>query len=98
MKAAAICDPLKDLAKDADLLLHWCYRLSIDRTHPALAAFCPTPVGIAKLANEVGAKRLLISHFRIHMDSDEGHASAKSDLEAYNGSSEIIEDLNVYEI
>lgn len=95
---AAICDTLKDLAKDADLLLHWCYRLSIDPIHPAIAAFSPTPAHIAELANEVGAKRLLISHFRIHMDSDEGHASAKADLGAYNGPSEITEDLNVYEI
>lgn len=96
---AGICPALSDLQKDADLLIHWCYRLSIDDIHPAIAEFSPTPEQIAKAAQASGVKKLLISHFRIHMDSEEGHASANSELNAhFNGPSEIVEDLNTYDI
>ena len=96
---AAICDSLKVLTADADLLLHWCYRLTIDDIHPAIAAFSPTPAEVAAMAQSAGVKRLLLSHFRIHMDSPEGLASAASDLkENFSGPAEIVEDLNVYEI
>ncbi|MDA4845438.1 MBL fold metallo-hydrolase [Hoeflea poritis] len=96
---AAICDDLEHLSADADLLLHWCYRLSGEAVHPALSEKCPTPQDIAKMAARAGARRLLISHFRIHMDSEEGHESARKDLRAYfAGPAEIVEDLNVYRI
>lgn len=94
---AAICDDLEHLSKDADLLLHWCYRLSGEEVHPALSEMSPTPADIARMASRAGAKRLLISHFRIHMDTEEGHASARADLKAhFDGPSEIVEDLQVY--
>ena len=96
---AAICDDLELLATDADLLLHWCYRLSGEEVHPALADMSPTPSDIARMASRARVRRLLISHFRIHMDSEEGHMSARSDLKAgFNGPSGIVEDLQVYDI
>ncbi|MEY8841851.1 MBL fold metallo-hydrolase [Cribrihabitans sp. XS_ASV171] len=96
---AGICDDLTALQQDSDLLLHWCYRLSIDDVHPAIAEFSPTPADIAQTAQAAGAKRLLLSHFRIHMDSVEGHESARADLaEHFHGPAEIVEDLNSYEI
>ncbi|MDF1717345.1 MAG: MBL fold metallo-hydrolase [Antarcticimicrobium sp.] len=96
---AGICDALTDLSRDADLLLHWCYRLSGEEIHPAIAAFSPTPADIARMAQSAGVKRLLISHFRIHMDSEEGHAGARADLAAhFDGPAEIAEDLQVHEI
>lgn len=96
---AAICPELSALQQDADLLLHWCYCLSGEKVHPAIAALAPTPADIARAARDAGVRRLLLTHFRVHMDSDAGHASARADLAAhFTGPSEIVEDLNVYEI
>ena len=96
---AAICDDLEHLSADADLLLHWCYRLSGEEVHPALSEKSPTPQDIAKMAARAGARRLLISHFRIHMDSEEGHESARKDLGThFPGPAEIVEDLQVYSV
>lgn len=96
---AGICPALSDLQQDADLLIHWCYRLSTDDIHPAIAAFSPTPADIAKAAQAAGVKRLLISHFRIHMDSDAGHASAHAELaQHFDGWADIAEDLQTFDI
>ncbi len=96
---AAICPDLVDLTQGADFLLHWCYRLSTDDIHPAIAEKSPTPADIARMAQSAQVKRLLITHFRIHMDSAEGHASARADLAAhFSGPADIAEDLQVYEI
>ncbi|MEM9106724.1 MAG: MBL fold metallo-hydrolase [Pseudomonadota bacterium] len=96
---AAICDDLENLTVGADLLLHWCYRLSGEEVHPALADKSPTPADIAKMASRAKAKRLLISHFRIHMDTEEGHTSACADLNThFAGPAEIVEDLQVFDI
>ncbi|UWQ89876.1 MBL fold metallo-hydrolase [Rhodobacteraceae bacterium M382] len=96
---AGICPKLSALQRDADLLIHWCYRLSIDSVHPAIAEFSPTPADIAKAAQAARVKRLLITHFRIHMDSAEGHASANAELaEHFKGPAGIVEDLEVYAI
>ncbi|WP_171179610.1 MBL fold metallo-hydrolase [Ruegeria sp. HKCCD8929] len=96
---AGICPALSSLQQDADLLLHWCYRLSTDDVHPAIAEFSPTPADIAKSARDSGVKRLLISHFRIHMDSEEGRKSARQELaEHFDGQASIAEDLEVYTV
>jgi ribonuclease BN (tRNA processing enzyme) len=96
---AGICPALSELQSDADFLVHWCYRLSSDDVHPAISQFSPTPEDIAKSAQASGVKRLLISHFRIHMDSEEGHASARQEMaDHFDGPSGIAEDLEVYSI
>lgn len=96
---AAICAPLEQMAQDADLLLHWCYRLSTDTIHPAIAAFSPTPADIAQMAERAGVKRLVISHFRIQMDTEAGHASAQADMaEHFSGPASIAEDLDRFDI
>ncbi|WP_164658148.1 MBL fold metallo-hydrolase [Tropicibacter sp. Alg240-R139] len=96
---AGICDALSELTADADLLIHWCYRLSTDDIHPAIAEFSPTPEHIAKMAQSAGVKELLITHFRIHMDSEDGHSSANDELkEHFAGPAKIVEDLDVFEI
>ena len=90
---------MSDLQRDADLLLHWCYRLSSDDVHPAIAEFSPTPADIAKSAQASDVKRLLLSHFRIHMDSEEGHALTKKELaEHFSGNAAVVEDLQDYEV
>lgn len=73
--------------------------LFFTNAHPAIAEFTPTPADIARAAQLANVKRLLITHFRIHMDSKEGHDSAKQDLaEHFSGMAAIAEDLDVYQI
>jgi ribonuclease BN (tRNA processing enzyme) len=96
---AGICDELTALTRNADLLLHWCYRLSIDTVHPAIAEKSPSPALIARMAANAGVKRLVITHFRMHMDSPESCQSALRDLaEHFPGQAEIAEDLKSYSV
>jgi ribonuclease BN (tRNA processing enzyme) len=87
------------LCQNADFLLHWCYRGSGETLHPALQAFSPDPGEVARMARQAGVKRLYLSHFRIHMDSEAGHKSAFADLaEHFDGESGIVEDLQSFQI
>lgn len=87
------------LCRNADFLLHWCYRGAGERLHPSLMAFSPDPIEVAKMAEGVGVKRLFLSHFRIHMDSTEGYDKAKKALrEGFSGEIGIVEDLQTFEI
>jgi ribonuclease Z len=94
-----INDQVTALCRDADLLLHWCYRGSGEEVHPALMAKSPDPGEVARMAESVGVKKLLLTHFRIHMDSEAEHAKARSDLaEHFKGEAGIVEDLEVYTV
>ena len=96
---AGLCADLEALAQGTDLLLHWCYRLDGETVSPIMKALTPSPPEIAALATRVGAGRLLLTHFRVHMDTPERHAAAREELtRGFGGASEITEDLNVYEI
>lgn len=96
---AGICETLKDLARGADLLLHWCYRLDGETVHPTLEKLSPTPTQIAAMATEIGARQLLLTHFRIHMDDPARHADAMDRLrKGFAGPSRIVEDLESYTI
>ncbi len=96
---AGLCEPLPKLARDADLLLHWCYRLDGEDTHKAMEALTPTPSEIARMAEAAGVKRLLLTHFRIHMDQPAGHKNALSEMiKHFSGTAGIAEDLDTYEI
>ncbi len=87
------------LCQDADFLLHWCYRGAGEELHPALMAFSPDPGEVADMAQAAGVKRLFLTHFRVHMDTEEGHEKARADLAArFSGEVGIVEDLEVYEI
>ncbi|MGI9492863.1 MAG: hypothetical protein ACR2QF_10735, partial [Geminicoccaceae bacterium] len=60
---------------------------------------CPTPGDIAGMAKRQGVKRLLLTHIRRHMDDPGKHETAQRAMEAaFNGPSEITEDLKSYEI
>lgn len=51
------------------------------------------------MAQSVGVKRLYLSHFRIHIDSETGHENACADLQTrFAGDSGIVKDLEVFEI
>ncbi|MEM9756903.1 MAG: MBL fold metallo-hydrolase [Pseudomonadota bacterium] len=96
---AGICAPLQSLAKDADTLLHWCYRLTGDDVHPAIAELSPTPGAIAAMATNAGARRLVLTHFRVHMDRRGAHEAALAEARAlFNGPVRIAEDLDVLQI
>ena len=87
------------LCKDADFLLHWCYRGSGEQVHPALMAMSPDPAEVAIMAENAGVKRLFLTHFRIHMDGDNVHVAAHRDLaQHFSGDSGIVEDLREYSI
>ena len=96
---AGICDALSALCRDADLLLHWCYRLDGEDAHPIMRPLTPTPAEIAAMATSAGVKRLLLTHFRVHMDVPDRHADALSKLSGEFGpDSWIVEDLDSYTI
>ena len=65
---AGLCPEVEALAKNADLLLHWCYRLDGEKVTPEMAATTPTPSEIGAMAKHVGARGLILTHFRKHMD------------------------------
>jgi ribonuclease Z len=95
----AINSDITALSRNADLLLHWCYRGAGERLHPALQAFSPDPGEVADMAQSVGVKRLLLSHFRIHMDSAEGYQKALDEMSArFQGVAGIVEDLDGFDI
>lgn len=90
---------ITELCRDADFLLHWCYRGSGENLHPALMALCPDPGEIARMAASVGVKRLFLTHFRIHMDSKIAYAKALDDLAShFNSEVGILEDLDSFDI
>ena len=94
-----INDQVAVLCRNADFLLHWCYRGSGEQVHPSLIKMCPDPSEVAQMAESAHVKRLYLTHFRIHMDSDAGHNAAKNDLaKFFTGEAGIVEDLQGYEI
>ncbi len=96
---AGICDALTEAQQGADLLLHWCYRLDGEQVHPAVDELSPTPGDIARVAANSGVKRLLITHFRAHMDTDDAHSGALAAMARhFRGDARIVEDLDVYDI
>lgn len=87
------------LCQDADFLLHWCYRGAGEMLHPALTAFSPDPGEVADMAQAAGVKRLYLTHFRAHMDTEESHAKARADMAArFSGEAGIVEDLDWFDI
>lgn len=96
---AGLCDALTDLCADADLLLHWCYRLDGETAHPLMLPLTPTPAEIAQMAKAAGVKRLLLTHFRVHMDEPERQAAALDTLRrVFGDKGGIAEDLDDYTI
>ncbi|MEL6241882.1 MAG: MBL fold metallo-hydrolase [Pseudomonadota bacterium] len=84
---------LETLADRADLLLHWCYRLDSQPAEGEMAALTPTPSQIGALAQRCSAQRLILTHFRPSMDSEQQHAEALDQVaKVYNGPVTIAED------
>ena len=96
---AAVSDETEALAKNADLLLHWCYRFSDDDVPPELAELAPTPGEIAAMAARAGVRRLLLTHLRPAMDAPGRRARALAEArEVFKGEVAIAEDLTRIDI
>ena len=96
---AGLCEGFERFSRNADVLLHWCYRLDGERAHPGMESLTPTPSEIARMARRAGVKRLLLTHFRVHMDVPARRAGAVAALrETFGETSEVVEDLKVYDI
>ena len=96
---SALCDPVTELCQEADLLLHWCYRLRDETDFPTITEFSPSAGEIAQMAQAANVKRLLLTHIRKHMDVA-GHLDAMRAEAAhyFTGEIAIAEDLMEIEI
>ena len=95
---AGICNSVEAAAQNADLLLHWCYRNEGETLHPSIDPLSPTPGQVADVASRANVKTLVLTHFRAHMDSEEGHTKAIAAMAGFPGHAHIAEDLQTYEI
>ena len=92
----AICPEMSTLSQGADLLIHWCYRLSHETKYAFITKMSPSAVEIAEMAQSAGVKSLLLTHIRKHMDlGDHLDLMLKEGKESFNGSIDIAEDLMV---
>lgn len=88
------CDALEELSQGADLLVHWCYRLSHETASAYIAARSPAPADIAAMAKRAGVKKLVITHFRPHMDASGVHEKVLAEMAGvFDGPCMIAEDL-----
>lgn len=90
---------LDSLYQHADFLLHWCYRLDGQVVNAQMAAVTPTPSEIAAMAERCGVGQLLLTHFRINMDTDARNNETKNILaQHFSGVSGVAEDLDQFTI
>ena len=96
---AGLCPEVAELSKNADLLLHWCYRLDTANATPEMKALTPTPSEIGSMANRVGAKALILTHFRKYMDKQSNYnAAERLASDAFGRKIKIAEDLQEIKI
>lgn len=97
---AGYSDDLAALSEGADVLIHWCYRLSSETMNKHVTALSPHAGDIGALAERCGAKRLVLTHLRAHMDADPAHHAAMlTEAQAvFSGEVQIAEDLAVIEL
>lgn len=96
---AGLCSEVEALAKDAEVLLHWCYRLDGEEASAKMMALTPTPSEIGAMARRAGVRRLLLTHFRKHMDDPSSHAAAElAASTAFGSPVGIAEDLQGIDI
>lgn len=86
---------LETLIKGADLLIHWCYRLSHEPgPDPAFEATTPGHLETARLAERAGVKHLVLTHWRVQHDREEILSRVREEVaECYSGRFSIARDL-----
>ena len=96
---AGLCPQIEALANNADLLLHWCYRLDGEPASEAMAAMTPTPSQIGAFAHRAGVRALVLTHFRKHMDTPANYSAAQQNATtAFGQPVAIAEDLQTIEL
>lgn len=91
---SALCAPVAQLCQNADLLLHWCYRLSHETDYPTVTEFSPSAGQIAAMAQRMNVKHLMLTHIRKHADTAGHLADMKAEAaEYFKGEIGIAEDL-----
>ena len=96
---AGLCPEIETLAKDADLLLHWCYRLDGEKLSEKITKVAPSPSEIGEMAKRTGVHSLILTHFRKHMDTPKFlEQSIKNASDAFGKTVTIAEDLQQYKI
>ncbi|MFC6637689.1 MBL fold metallo-hydrolase [Sulfitobacter sp. JBTF-M27] len=96
---AGLCPAVETICQNADFLLHWCYRLDGEDVNPKMAATTPTPSEIGAMAKRVGARALMLTHFRKHMDEPKRFDRAiQAASDTFGRSVTIAEDLQLIQI
>ena len=96
---SALSDDVEALCQDADLLLHWCYRMSHETEFPTITEFSPSAGDIAAMATRAKVKQMMLTHIRAHMDKDNHHEQMiKEAKAAFSGPCGIAEDLMIFEL
>ncbi|MEM6386851.1 MAG: MBL fold metallo-hydrolase [Pseudomonadota bacterium] len=96
---AGLCPAVEALAKDAECLLHWCYRLDGEQASKNMTALTPTPSEIGAMAKRAGVRQLVLTHFRKHMDDPASYASAELHASTAFGSPvSVAEDLQTFDL
>lgn len=93
---AAISEDMSTLCQDADLLVHWCYRLAHETQFAFITEMSPCAGEIAEMASRANVKHLLLSHIRKHMDEAQHHIAMLEEAQAaFSGQIAIAEDLQI---
>ena len=96
---SGLCPEVADLSKNADLLLHWCYRLDGVAATDLMKITTPTPSEIGEMAKKAQVGRLVLTHFRKYMDKkDLFHKALIDARQAFGDDVAIAEDLQEFEI
>lgn len=91
---SALCDAVAKLSQDADLLIHWCYRLSHETHYPTITEFSPSAGEIAAMAQNANVKQLLLTHIRKHTDTASHLKDIKREAASrFDGKIDVAEDL-----
>ena len=73
------------------------YRPDGQAASPLMEQMTPTPSEISRMAKLAGVKRLLLTHFRVHMDRKHIQDARKVLEQEFGDSGSVVEDLNVFE-
>ena len=96
---AGLCAEIEALCENADLLIHWCYRLSQETKYKTVMKFSPNAGEIAAMAQRTGVKKLRLTHIRAHMDKEEYHQQMQKEASAvFSGDFGIAEDLQCHDL
>ena len=80
------CDSLTELAKDVDLLIMECIRLKDDPAHEVAGDYETSTVGAGQTATDAGAKKMLLVHQSLTLETPEAHTQAIREVQsAYEG-------------